>query len=109
MAFDEGLAKRVRKVLRDRKGISERKMFGGLAFMSRGHMFVGILGDTLMARVGPDQYADALRQPGAREMDFTGKPMNGYVFVAPIGIDADSVLERWIAQCLTFVGSLPPK
>lgn len=109
MAFDEGLADRVRKLLRDRKEISERKMFGGLAFMSRGHMFVGILGDTLMARVGPDQYAVALRQPGVREMDFTGKPMNGYVFVAPTGIDVDSALERWIAQCLTFVGTLPPK
>ncbi len=84
-------------------------MFGGLAFIYRGHMFVGILGDTLMARVGPDHYAEALLQPGAKEMDFTGKPMNGYVFVAPVGIDADSALERWIAQCLTFVGSLPPK
>jgi TfoX/Sxy family transcriptional regulator of competence genes len=109
MAFDEGLAERVRNMLRDCQEISERKMFGGLAFMSRGHMFVGILGDTLMARVGPDQYAHALRQPGAREMDFTGKPLKGYVFVAPNGIDADSALERWIAQCLKFVGSLSPK
>ena len=109
MAFDEGLAERVRNVLHDCKEISEQKMFGGLAFMSRGHMFVGILGDTLMARVGPDRYADALRQPGAREMDFTGKPMKGYVFVAPNGIEADSGLECWIARCLTFVESLPPK
>ena len=70
MPFDEGLAERVRDVLRDRKDISERKMFGGLTFMSRGHMFVGILGGTLMARVGPDRYADALRQPAARAMDF---------------------------------------
>ena len=109
MAFDEGLAERVRDVLRDREEISERKMFGGLAFMSRGHMFVGILGDTLMARVGPDQYADALRQPATREMDFTGKPMKGYVYVAPDGIEADSALERWIGQCLTCARSLPPK
>ena len=109
MAFDEGLAERVRNMLRDRQEISERKMFGGLAFMSRGHMFVGILGDTLMARVGPDQYTRALRQPGTRAMDFTGKPMKGYVFVTPNGIEADSTLDRWIAQCLTFVGSLPPK
>jgi hypothetical protein len=84
-------------------------MFGGLAFMHRGHMFVGILGDTLMARVGPDQCADALRRPGARKMDFTGKPMKGYVFVSPDAIEADSVLEDWIAQCLAFAGSLPPK
>ena len=109
MAFDEGLAERVRDVLRNSKEIAERKMFGGLAFMSRGHMFVGILGDTLMARVGPDHYTAALRQPGVRKMDFTGKPMRGYVFVAPSAIEDDSTLARWIAQCLTFVGSLPPK
>jgi len=77
--------------------------------MHRGHMFIGILGDTLMARVGPDPYADALRRPGARKMDFTGKPMKGYVFVSPDAIEADSALERWIAQCLAFAGSLPPK
>jgi len=109
MAFDEGLAERVRDVLRDRRDISERKMFGGLAFMSRGHMFVGILGDALMARVGPGGYASALRQPGAREMDFTGKPMKGYVFVAPSAIEGDSALARWVSEGLAFVGSLPPK
>jgi hypothetical protein len=109
MAFDDGLAQRIREVLGDRGGISERKMFGGLAFMSRGHMFVGILGDTLMARVGPDGHAGALRRPGARPMDFTGKPMKGYVFVGPEGIEADTELAGWIAECLAFVGSLPPK
>ena len=107
MPFDEELAERVRDVLRNRKDISERTMFGGFAFMSRGHMFIGILGETLMARVDPDQYADALRQPAVREMDFTAKPMTGYVYGAPDGLEADSALERWIAQCLTFVGSLP--
>jgi len=109
MAFDEGLAERVRDLLRDRDSTSERRMFGGLAFMSRGHMFVGILGDSLMARVGPDRYAGALRQPGAREMDFTGRAMKGYVFVAPEAIEADSALERWVSECLAFVGSLPAK
>jgi TfoX/Sxy family transcriptional regulator of competence genes len=109
MAFDEGLAERVRDALRGQREISERRMFGGLAFMHRGHMFVGILGDTLMARVGPERYADALLRPGARKMDFTGRPMKGYVFVAPGAIEADSALERWIAQCLAFAGSLPPK
>lgn len=84
-------------------------MFGGLAFMHRGHMFVGILGDTLMARVGLDQYADALLRPGTRKMDFTGKSMKGYVFVSPDAIEADPALERWIAQCLAFAESLPPK
>jgi len=109
MAFDEGLAERVRDALREQREISERRMFGGLAFMYRGHMFVGILGDTLMARVGPDQTSDALRRPGARKMDFTGKPMKGYVFVSPDAVESDSALERWVAQCLAYAGSLPPK
>jgi hypothetical protein len=109
VAFDPGLAERIRDALRDQRDTSERKMFGGLAFMSRGHMFVGILGDTLMARVGPDHYAGALARPGVREMDFTGRPMKGYVFVAPEAVADDAELQRWIARCLGFVGSLPSK
>lgn len=109
MTIDEGLAERIRDVLRDHRGIVERRMFGGLAFMSHGHMTVGVLGDTLMARVGPDGYAEALRRPGARPMDFTGKPLKGFVYVAQEGIDSDAGLERWIADCLAFTGSLPPK
>ncbi len=109
MAFDEGLAERIRDAVRARAGISERRMFGGLAFMLRGHMFVGILGDTLMARVGPDGYAEALREPWVRQMDFTGKPMKGYVFVAPEGFESDASLESWIARCIRFVESLPPR
>jgi hypothetical protein len=109
MAFDEGLAARVRDLLRDRTDIAERRMFGGLAFLSRGHMCVGIVGGELMARVGPDRYAAALRRPGAREMDFTGRPMRGFVFVAPSGTEADATLERWVRECLAFAGSLPPR
>jgi TfoX/Sxy family transcriptional regulator of competence genes len=109
MAVDEGLAERIRDALADRPGITERRMFGGLAFMCRGYMFVGILGDTLMARVGPEDHAEALRRRGARPMDFTGKSMKGFVFVAPTGIDADFDLERCITEGLAFAGSLPPK
>ncbi len=109
MAFDEGLAQRIRDALRDRRGIVERRMFGGLAFMSHGHMSVGVVNDTLMARVGPEGYAAALRRPGARPMDFTGKPMKGFVYVTPEGIDSDAALDSWIVDCLAFTGSLPPK
>jgi len=109
MAYDEGLAERVRDALRGRVDVTERKMFGGLAFMARGHMFVGILGDALMARVGPGRYVEALRLPGVREMDFTGRPMKGYVFVAPAAVEDDSALGRWIDGCSEFVRSLPPK
>jgi len=79
MAYDEGLAERLRDLFVDRPGITEKKMFGGLAFMYRGHMLVGILEDSLMARVGTTEYADVLKRPHVREMDFTGKPMKGYV------------------------------
>ena len=109
MAYDEGLAERIRDALREHSDMTERKMFGGIAFMLGGHMAVGILGNSLMARVGPDRYLEALREPGVRQMDFTGKPMKGYVFVAPEAIEDDSTLGEWIGRCTAFVRSLPPK
>jgi TfoX/Sxy family transcriptional regulator of competence genes len=109
MAFDAGLAERIREALRSKRGITEKKMFGGLAFMAGDHMFVGILGDTLMARVGPDRYAEALARPHARAMDFTGRPMKGYVFVDPPGFESDADLSDWVGRCIAFVRSLPPK
>jgi hypothetical protein len=109
MAYDEGLAERLRDQFVDRHGITEKKMFGGLAFMYRGHMLVGILGDSLVARVGPAEYTDALKRPHVREMDFNGKPMKGYVSVDPAGFESDSDLSTWIGLCLRFNESLPPK
>ena len=109
MAFDEGLAERLRECFRDHSGVTERKMFGGLAFMWRGYMCVGVLGESLMARVGPEQYANALMRPHVRKMDFTGKPMKGYVYVAPSGFESDEDLARWVGQCMRFVESLPPR
>ncbi|MFZ5524843.1 MAG: TfoX/Sxy family protein [Pseudomonadota bacterium] len=109
MAYDERLAKRLRDLLRQHDKVSEKKMFGGLAFMLDGHMFAGILGDRLMARVGPAGYADALRQPHVSEMDFTGKPMKGYVYIKPEGFESDQDLEKWVALCAKFVSLLPAK
>ncbi|HEX5051357.1 MAG TPA: TfoX/Sxy family protein [Planctomycetota bacterium] len=109
MAYDTGLAERLRELIPAEAGFGEKKMFGGLAFLSRGHMFVGIVGDTLMARVGREAHAAALRRPHVREMDFTGKPMRGYVYVDPPGIEEDRELKRWVAACLAFVQTLPPK
>ena len=109
MAYDEGLAERLREVFGGRRGVTEKRMFGGIAFMVNGYMTVGIVGDTLMARVGPEQYQAALRMEHVREMDFTGKPMKGYVYVAPAGFDAQADLEAWVERCLQFVGTLPPK
>jgi TfoX/Sxy family transcriptional regulator of competence genes len=109
MAFDEGLAHRLREQFSSRGDVTEKKMFGGLCFMVSGHMCCGIVGETLMARVGPDRYADCLARPYAREMDFTGKPMKGMVYVDADGFEADDELAAWVETCLAFVGSLPPK
>ena len=109
MAFDEGLAQRLREALSSHQGIAEKKMFDGLAFMSRGYMFLGIVGDVLMARVGPEHYEEELSRPHVRAMDFTGKPMTGYVFVDPTGFENDSDLLDWVQRCHRFVQSLPPK
>ncbi|HBL29825.1 MAG TPA: RNA methyltransferase [Acidobacteria bacterium] len=109
MAYDEGLAQRLREILDDRPEVTEKKMFGGLAFLWAGHMCCGVLGESLMARVGPQRYAEALGRPHTRTMDFTGKSMKGMVFVDPPGLADDADLEAWVGLCETFVASLPPK
>lgn len=110
MAFDEELADRIRETLAEADvPLDERRMFGGLAFMVRGHMTVGIVGEELMVRVGKDAHEAALAQPHARPMDFTGKPMTGFVLVGPPGFDEDADLRDWVQRGLDFTGSLPPK
>ena len=109
MAFDPGLAQRVREVLADRPNISERAMFGGLAFLVGGRMFVGIRDSSLMARVGAERHQDALAMPGVRVMDFTGRPMNGYVYIDAPAISADQDLKAWVLWCVEFVSRLPEK
>ncbi len=109
MAYDEGVAQRVREALADRHEISERRMFGGLAFMQRGHMVLGVVKDALMARVGADGHADALAQPHARQMDFTGRPMTAFVYVEPAGFETDAALQAWVERCTAFAATLPPK
>ncbi|MCB1052931.1 MAG: TfoX/Sxy family protein [Acidobacteria bacterium] len=108
MAYDEGLAIRIEECLAERP-FRTRKMFGGLCFLLNGNMCCGIVGDTLMARVGPDQYAESLKEPYAREMTFTGKAMKGMIYVDPEGIDQDEDLRNWIQRCLNFVEQLPAK
>ena len=109
MAFDEALAARVRKSLGERPGLSERKMFGGLAFLLHGNMCCGVTDDDLMVRVGPDGREPALTRPHVRPMDFTGRPMKAFVYVGPDGTKADDDLRAWIARGLTFAESLPKK
>jgi TfoX/Sxy family transcriptional regulator of competence genes len=107
MAYDEALADRIRIALADDPALTEKKMFGGIAFLHRGLMFVGVSGNKLMARVGPHKYHDSLAHEHVREMDFTGKPMRGYVYVEPAGLQSDEQLRFWLERCRTFVSSLP--
>ena len=109
MAYDEKLAERVRKSLEGRRGVTERRMFGGLAFMLRGHTCCGLVGDELMVRVGPDAYEAALARPHAREMDFTGRPLRGYVYVGREGLGTQRSVTAWVERGVTFAASRPPK
>jgi TfoX/Sxy family transcriptional regulator of competence genes len=109
MAYDPGLAQRVREVLGDRPGISERNMFGGIAFLVNGKMFAGLIGNTLMARVGPERHDDALAMPHVRVMDFTGRVMKGYVYIDPPAIEDDDALKAWVNWCEQYAAALPDK
>ena len=109
MAFDEGLAERLREHYAAVCGVEEKKMFGGLAFMVNGHMSCGVNDEVLMVRLGAERYSEALEQPHARPMDFTGKPLKGFVFVDPPGIESDADLAAWVRRSLAFVHTLPPK
>jgi TfoX/Sxy family transcriptional regulator of competence genes len=109
VAYDKGLAQRVRESLEDVPGISERKMFGGLAFLLNGNMACGVIGEDLMVRVGPEAYARSLPKPHVRAMDFTGRPMKGLVYVSPPGFEADKDLDLWVGKGVAFARSLPAK
>jgi TfoX/Sxy family transcriptional regulator of competence genes len=104
MAYDEGLAERIRGVLRGRDDVVERKMFGGIAFMVAGRMACGVIHDDLMVRVGPDAHDEAVTEPHARPMDFTGRPMRGMVYVEPGGVSSDADLARWVRRGVDTAG-----
>ncbi len=123
MAYDERLAVRVRQALARRKTVTEKKMFGGIAFLWRGHrseallaalvrldiMCCGVIDGNLVVRVGPDRYEDALARPHARPMDFTGRALKGFVYVGPGGCRTDRALAKWLARALDFASSLSAK
>lgn len=108
--YDEGLMQRIREFLADRHlSPVEKKMFGGVAFMLQGNFVCGLNKDNLVVRVGPERYAEALAHPHAREMDFTGRPMKGWVYVSSAGYEADEDLAQWVQQGIDFALSLPSK
>ena len=109
MAYDQRLAERIRTILSKRSDVDEQKMFGGIAFMIRGHMSCGIVGSSLMVRVDRDDEARLLRTPHARPMDFTGRPMRGFLFVDRPGISTAAALGTWIRRAAAWAESQPPK
>jgi TfoX/Sxy family transcriptional regulator of competence genes len=109
VTYDEGLADRVRDVFAARPNLTERKMFGGIAFMIGGNMAVGVIDDDLMVRLDPTDAERALAESHVRPMDFTGKPMKGMIFVDSAGTESDEDLAGWVDAGAEFAASLPPK
>lgn len=109
MAYSEELATRIRGLLGERDGVSERKMFGGIAWMVDGNMACGTLGEDLMVRLAHDDAECALGEPHVGPMDFTGRPMRGFIRVSGEGIAEDTELARWVDAGAAFASSLPPK
>lgn len=109
MAYSQSLANRVRQALRNQRNVTEKKMFGGVGFLLKGNMLVGVWQNSLIVRLGPEQADDALKQPDVREFDVTGRPMKGWIMVDPDGLESDQQLASWLDQALTFVTTLPAK
>ena len=109
MAYDEDLAERVRDVLALREDVTERKMFGGIAWMLGGNMACGILGEDLIVRLGDGESMQALAEPHTRPFDFTGQPMKRTIFVAPEGTASEEDLAGWVDAGADYASSLPLK
>lgn len=109
MPFDDKLANRVRKILGEIDGLSEKKMFGGLCFLLNGNMALGLVNEDLMIRVRPDSYENMLSQPHVRKMDFTGKPLKGFLYIDEKGTETEKDLRKWVLKGVEFARLLPPK
>lgn len=109
MVYALNLAKRMRDYLANLPGLEEKKMFGGVAFLIQGNMACGVHGEDMIVRVGADNYEAALHQPFTRPFDMTGRPMAGWIMVAPPGFDQDRDLQDWIKKGVDFARTLPAK
>jgi TfoX/Sxy family transcriptional regulator of competence genes len=109
MAYSTALSERVRRALGARRGLTEKKMFGGLGFLLRGNLCVAVWQADLIARLGPEEAEAALAEPGVRPFDVTGRPMRGWVLVDAEVVDSDEALGRWIERALEFAARLPAK
>ncbi len=109
MAYDEGLAQRVRELLKNRMGYEEKKMFGGIGFLMHGNMACGVIRDDLIVRVGAEKYTRSLVKPHVELFDMTGRAMNGWVVVKDPGYQSDEDLEDWVEQGVEYSRTLPAK
>jgi hypothetical protein len=109
MAYDEGLEARIDELMEEREGYEKKKMFGGICYLKSGNMAFGIWKDHLIVRCGPERHAEYLKQEHIREFDITGRPMSGWVMVAPDGIEEDSELANWMDIGDSYCASLPAK
>jgi TfoX N-terminal domain len=109
MAFDERLAERIRGALGRRKGLLEKKMFGGVAFLLNGNMCVGIHKSDLIVRLAPEETDAALAQAHTRQFDLTGRPMKGWILVEQTGLKTAAQLNKWVQVAAKYAGSLPAK
>ena len=109
MAYDEGLAQRIREQVEEVPGLTEKKMFGGLSFLVNGNLACGVIGEDMIVRVGLEAYETAVREDAARPFDMTGRVMKGWVTVAPPGHEEDQDLNRWVMRGIEFAKSLPAK
>jgi|WetSurMetagenome_2_1015567.scaffolds.fasta_scaffold00392_5 hypothetical protein len=108
MAYDEFLGEKIRRAIGKRAGLSEKKMFGGVAFMLKGNLCCGIHANELIARIDPEDAASALSEPGAHPFDITGRPMKGWVSVKPAAL-TDAAVGKWVRRSLAYVKTLPMK
>ena len=109
MPYDEPLAERIQALIGKHRGVTEKRMFGGLAFMLQGNMCCGVMQDRIMLRLGPEGVEAALKEPHTAPMDFTGKPIKSMVYLWPEGYESDADLERWVDTAVGFAKTLPPK
>lgn len=109
MAFDQSLAARIREELVPVSGITEKRMFGGLAFILNGNIYVGVWKDSLLVRLDVAEGVAALYEPHVRDFDITGRPMKGWILVDPPGIEDDRGLKEWLFRAYEFVKMLPAK
>lgn len=109
MAYDAVLVRRIERLLRRRRSVTQKEMFGGICFLVNGNMCCGVERDKLVVRVGPEPYEQLLQRRHVKPMDFTGRPLRGFIYVMPEGLRGQEALKSWLEWGLRYAGSLPAK